>query len=158
MLVTQRTEQAACMAKKAHAGQIDRDGNPHFAHVERVAFLVAKAHGYEQGTVTLASRANGKTFITNCIAAAYLHDTLEDTELTYSDILSEYGQDIANAVLALTRMDGESFEAFTMRCDENPIARVVRLHDMLDNMARIDDKMRKQEKLYLWAIAYLQRA
>jgi (p)ppGpp synthase/HD superfamily hydrolase len=157
MLITSQVETARELAKKLHT-EIDRDGKPHFAHVERVALLVAKSHGYEKGTVTLNGRAHGKTFAVNCIVAAYLHDALEDTELTYFDVLKGYGQDIADAVLALTRMDGESFEAFTMRCDENPIAKPVRLYDMLDNMARIDDKMRKQEHLYLWAIAYLQRA
>lgn len=145
------------LAKRLHT-EIDRDGKPHFDHVERVAFLVAKAHGYEPGKITLTSRACGKVFAENCITAAYLHDTLEDTELTYTEIAQQYGEEIARAVLALTRNDGEPFEDFTLRCDADPIARVVRLHDMLDNMARIDDKMRKQEHLYLWAISFLQRA
>ena len=157
MQVRSKIAAARELARRLHT-EIDRDGKPHFAHVERVAHLVAKAPGYEPGTVTLGGVRGGKVFAENCIVAAYLHDTLEDTELTYTEIVREYGEEIAGAVLALTRLDGESFEDFTMRCDQNPVAKIVRLHDMLDNMARIDDKMRKQEHLYLWAIAFLQCA
>lgn len=138
MIVTKKIEQAKELAKRLHK-EIDRDGKPHFDHVHRVALRVAARTGSEL-----------------CIITAYCHDMLEDTELTYTELLALFGEEVAIATLALTRMDGEAFECFTERCAANEIAAPVRLDDMLDNMERIDDKMRKQEHLYLWAIDYLQ--
>ncbi len=37
------------------------------------------------------------------ISVALLHDIIEDTKVTYNDILSEFGEDIANGVSALTK-------------------------------------------------------
>lgn len=138
MIVTRRTERARKLAKKLHV-EIDRDGKPHYDHVHRVALRTAKTTESEI-----------------CVITAYCHDMLEDTEMSYDELINLFGSKVAVATLWLTRLDGEDFEEFTRRCAENEIARAVRLEDMLDNMARIDDKMRKQEKLYVWAIDYLQ--
>lgn len=37
------------------------------------------------------------------VALALLHDTIEDTNTTYVDIVSRFGEEIANGVLALTK-------------------------------------------------------
>ena len=145
MLVTQRTELAACMARQAHKGQIDRDGKPHFEHCERVAERVSAEFDddYELGK--------------NAIIAAYLHDTLEDTMLTYGDIEKEFGDVIATAVVALTHLDGEeTYRQFIMRAAKNPIARVVKVADIQDNLSRKDAKSFHKNELYLWALDYLQ--
>ncbi|MBR6779295.1 MAG: bifunctional (p)ppGpp synthetase/guanosine-3',5'-bis(diphosphate) 3'-pyrophosphohydrolase [Clostridia bacterium] len=37
------------------------------------------------------------------VCSALLHDTIEDTETTYEEILSEFSKDVADAVLSLTK-------------------------------------------------------
>jgi len=37
------------------------------------------------------------------VQAAILHDTIEDTDTTYEELLSEFGQKVADGVLALTK-------------------------------------------------------
>lgn len=41
-----------------------------------------------------------------CINCALLHDVLEDTEVTYDDIIKEFGVDTAEGVMALTKNRG----------------------------------------------------
>lgn len=145
------------MARQAHKGQIDRDGKPHFVHCERVAVRVAAGSGYEQGKIVLRSHRCGVQFLTNAIITAYLHDTLEDTMLTYSEIESEFGEVIATAVVALTHLDGEeTYRQFIIRAARNPIARVVKVADIQDNLGRKDAKSFHKHDLYLWALDYLQ--
>lgn len=146
MIVTQRTEQAACMAQQAHKGQIDRDGKPHFDHCRRVADRInanSTRENYEK--------------LRDYIVVAFLHDTLEDTALTYGEIESNFGDVIATAVVALTHLDGdETYRQFIIRAARNPIARVVKVADIQDNLSRKDAKSFHKHDLYLWALDYLQ--
>lgn len=157
MIVTQITEKAERVARLAHKGQIDRDGKPHFEHCERVAVRVAAGAGYEQGKIVLRSSECGMQFLTNTIVVAYLHDTLEDTALTYGEIEKEFGAVVATAVVALTHLDGEeTYRQFIIRAARNPIARVVKIADIQDNLGRKDAKSFHKHDLYLWALDYLQ--
>lgn len=61
-------------------------------HIGSVAFEVMNACLAEKGmNVDLA------------VKCALLHDTIEDTDLTYDDIVSSYGTAVADGVLALTK-------------------------------------------------------
>ena len=66
---------------------------------------------------------------------AVLHDVLEDTNTTV-DELYELGcdNDIVEAILALTKLKGESRTEAAKRTLQNPIARVVKIADITDNM------------------------
>lgn len=66
---------------------------------------------------------------------AVLHDVLEDTNTTV-DELYELGcdNDIVEAILALTKLKGESRTEAAKRTLQNPIARVVKIADINDNM------------------------
>ena len=63
---------AILLATEAHAGVFDRGGRPYIDHPYRVMEMVA-AVGYDEDTQI----------------AAVLHDTVEDTKLTLSDLLAE---------------------------------------------------------------------
>lgn len=69
-------------------------------------------------------------------ATAWLHDTLEDTELTFPDLMIVMPNSIAMAVEILTKKKGESNETYYLRVRENPMARQVKLCDMTDNFRR----------------------
>lgn len=97
-------------------------GNPYFEHPESVAKL-AVAYG-----------GNDKE-----IAAAFLHDTMEDTDTSYEDIVKNFGEDIANIVSEITndrdKISHIGKEAYISRellvlSDE---ALFVKLCDMLHN-------------------------
>ncbi len=78
---------AAKFAAAAHAKQTRKwTGVPYFTHVEAVARRVAALPGSD----------------TTMVAAAYLHDTLEDTATTYAELVTEFGPEVANLVLELT--------------------------------------------------------
>lgn len=78
---------AARFAAEAHAGQTRKDGvTPYIVHPGRVA-MAATLHS--AGTPEL-------------VAAAWLHDTLEDTEATYADLLDQFGSRVADIVRELT--------------------------------------------------------
>ena len=114
-------EAALQLAAQAHSGQQDKAGKPYILHPIRVMLSVETTD--EQ-------------------IAAILHDTVEDTDVTYEQ-LSEAGfsAEIVSAVRALTKLDGESRVEAARRAVEHPIARQVKLADIKDNMdmSRIPD-------------------
>jgi (p)ppGpp synthase/HD superfamily hydrolase len=80
---------AASFAARAHAGQFRRDGiTPYFCHVARVAMAVSAIFGCSDDA---------------SIAAAFLHDTIEDTPTDYDDLAKHFGKPIAGCVAALTK-------------------------------------------------------
>ena len=67
--------------------------------------------------------------------AAVLHDVLEDTHWTSEQLAAEgFGADVIDAVIALTKRDGETRIEAARRAVRNPIARQVKLADVADNM------------------------
>ena len=66
---------------------------------------------------------------------ALLHDTIEDTEVTAEDLLREgFPRNIVDAVLSVSRNEDENYEDFVKRTRLNPLGKVVKLHDLEDNM------------------------
>jgi (p)ppGpp synthase/HD superfamily hydrolase len=69
------------------------------------------------------------------IMAALLHDTIEDTAMT-AEVLRDEGFPpvVIECVIALTRVEGETYEEFILRCKQNPMARRVKLADLRHNL------------------------
>ena len=95
-------ERAYAVAKEKHAGQQRQSGEPYITHPLAVAQILA-----EMG---LGPRA---------IAAALLHDTVEDTGYALTDLTAEFGDEVAMLVDGVTKLDkvkyGESAQAETVR-------------------------------------------
>jgi len=73
-------------------------------------------------------------------AVAYLHDTLEDTYLTDTDLLEAgFSEEVVEAVRALTRKDGETYFDFILRVQLNPLAVKVKVADLEDNMSDLHE-------------------
>lgn len=89
---------------------------------------------------------------------ALLHDVLEDTDVTADYLRSEgFPDEIIDAVLAVTKREGEPYEAFVQRAAQNPLGKEVKLADLEDNMdiRRLkeitpDDVKRLQKYLRAW--------
>lgn len=124
---------ARMIARAAHEGQVDKAGRPYIEHPERVA---------------LALQSNGADDLT--IAAGWLHDAVEDTDVTLDDIavlLGLGGSEVAMIVEALTHRPHEPLEDYWDRIRSNPDAVVVKLADLDDNshparLARLDEATR----------------
>ena len=107
-------EQAIALAAKQHEGQVDKANSPYILHPLRVMLNVP----------TIEHKI-----------VAVLHDILEDTETTIED-LYQFGfqEHIIDAIVALTKKQGETRLEAAQRARQNPIARVVKLADINDNM------------------------
>lgn len=107
-------ELAISLAAERHAGQVDKANAPYILHPLRVMLNVPD--------------------IEHKIVAV-LHDVLEDTSTTI-DELYRFGfpSHLIEAIIALTKQEGESRIQAAQRTVQNPIARVVKLADITDNM------------------------
>jgi len=129
---------AKSIATQAHAGQFDRGGDPYVMHPEWVANKVRELGGGEIA-----------------VAAAWLHDVIEDAGLTAEDLLKMgVSPEVVKVVVLLTRKDGMSVEEYldkirSIRDSGNPDAILVKFADMSHN--RIEErlkpfKLHKQER------------
>lgn len=95
-------ERAYAVAERAHSGQKRRSGEPYITHPVAVAQIIADLG------------IGAKT-----IAAALLHDTVEDTEYTLDELRDQFGDEIAMLVDGVTKLDkvkyGDSAQAETVR-------------------------------------------
>ena len=82
-----RIEKAVQMATKAHEGQFRKSGDPYISHPLAVMKIV-EDWGMDEDTV----------------AAAVLHDTVEDTDITLDDIKNEFGEQVAFLVDGVTKL------------------------------------------------------
>jgi len=75
---------------------------------------------------------------------AFLHDAIEDaSDLAVAEDLKvairhEFGEDAVALVCALTRHHTETYFDYVRRCKQNPIARLIKIADIRDNMRRED--------------------
>jgi (p)ppGpp synthase/HD superfamily hydrolase len=107
-------ENAIALAVEAHAGQVDKAGQPYILHPLRVMFSIED----EEGRIV-----------------AVLHDVVEDSDTSLDDLLAMgYSREIVDALDQLTRREGEPYEAYVVRASGNPLARQVKRADLLDNM------------------------
>lgn len=107
---------ATILAAHQHVGQRDKGGNPYFEHVFAVANLAGQTAGPRAYVVGM------------------LHDVLEDTPLMLDELIEMgFPSDITDAVFALTRQEGESWDNYLARVKKNELARAVKLCDLTDN-------------------------
>lgn len=124
-------ERAKEFATKAHKGQVRKfTGEPYINHPYRVAKLVEKFNGCN----------------TDLIVSAYLHDTIEDCDKVYSDIVDNFGEVIAAIVWELTkhhtkevypklnRTQRHRSEIIRLFCSSWS-ARMIKLADRYDNIS-----------------------
>lgn len=80
-------QKAYVFAAKAHQAQVRRSGEPYMSHPLEVANQLADM---KMDAVTLT--------------ASLLHDVLEDTEVTASDLQRDFGRDVAHLVEGVTKI------------------------------------------------------
>ncbi len=130
------------VAAEAHEGQVRRSGDPYIVHPLAVATILAEL-GLDADT----------------LAAALLHDAVEDTGISLDDVTRDFGPEVAAMVDGVTKLDRVRFDskeaqqAATMRKMLVAMAKDVRvllikLADRLHNMRTIAALPReKQERI-----------
>lgn len=135
-------KKAEIIARKAHTGQVDKAGEDYFNHPKRVA-----DNFYEDDDIIVA----------------LLHDVIEDTSVTLDQLKNEgFSKAILNALDAITKREGESYDQFIERVKDNPIALKVKLADLRDNMdilrlPVLNDKDLQRIAKYHKAYKYLEQ-
>ncbi|MDR2260616.1 MAG: HD domain-containing protein [Azoarcus sp.] len=107
-------ERAIEIAAAAHAGQVDKAGQPYILHPLRVMFRVTTEHER---------------------MAAVLHDVMEDTHVTIEQLHAEgFPPEVLAAIDALAKRPGESRLQAASRAAADPLAHTVKLADNAENM------------------------
>jgi len=115
----QRVENARQFGANAHGNQMRRCGSePYFNHSQRVAMAVEE--------LGLSSAA---------IAAAYLHDVVEDTGVTLAEIRLQFGDRVAELVDLLSKRKDEDGDEAIQRLIESKDKEAlwIKLCDLEDN-------------------------
>lgn len=145
-----KVEIAMTIALCAHAGQVDKQGQPYILHPMRVG-------------------GRGKTEAEQIVGI--LHDVVEDTDFPIAHIEEQFGKEIVNALLSVTRgwfVGGmwvprdpnkgfravtparrEVYTGFIARCAANPVGRMVKILDIEDNLGRMDGLSDTAERDFL---------
>lgn len=134
-------EKARYFAAAAHAGQVRKyTEEPYVEHCIRVAQIVSGVPGCTS----------------EMICAALLHDTVEDTSVSSSDILRWFGPKVAGMVFYLTDCPkGTGNRKVRKRVDANrlsgapPEVQTIKLADLIDNTSTIIAHDPSFAKLYL---------
>jgi guanosine-3',5'-bis(diphosphate) 3'-pyrophosphohydrolase len=120
-----RVQLAFEIAKEAHKGQLRKSGEEYITHPVAVSLILAEL-GLNDSTVI----------------AALLHDTVEDTPYSLAQLRADFGDEIANLVDGVTKLDkltyGPSAQAETVRKMVVAMSRdirvlVIKLADRLHN-------------------------
>lgn len=89
------------------------------------------------------------------VSAAYLHDTLEDSDITAEDLyLIGVDESVVKTVQLLTHSFGEDYFDYIRRVKSNSFARLVKIADIKHNLS--DNPSFKQVEKYKKALKILE--
>ena len=111
-------ERAIQIATDAHEGQTRFDNSPYINHPLRV-MRTLKVQGHSE-------RAQ---------IVGVLHDTVEDTAVTFASLRDEgFGDSIIHPLELLTKEEGQDYELYVQRLAVNACSRAVKKADLYDNL------------------------
>ena len=125
-------EKACFYAKDAHEGQKRASGEEYFIHPCAVSQILVDL-GLDSAT----------------ICAAFLHDTIEDTQVSEGDILREFGNEVLTLVQGVTKLEkiefkskkeeqAENFKKIFVSMANDIRVIIIKLADRLHNMRSLN--------------------
>ncbi len=124
---------AMTFARNKHEGQKDDDGFPYFdTHIHQVVSILSLITNDE-----------------NILAAAFLHDTLEDTNSTYEELEHEFGKVIADLVMEVTHEGKKDNKGYWFPRLKSKKAILIKFADRLSNLSRMDNWDMERQIHYL---------
>lgn len=140
MVNTKLTRKAMIIAYNAHMGQVDKAFVPYIFHPIHVA---------EQMDDEIT-----------CIVAL-LHDVVEDTEVTFTDLEKEFSKEIVDILRLLTHDKNTDYMEYIEKIKSNKMATKVKIADIKHNMDKsrldvIDEKTLIREEKYKKALEVLE--
>ena len=129
------------VAARAHESQKRRDGTPYVTHVAAAAQTVA-----------------GMGLDEDSIVAALLHDTIEDTGVTYEEIAKQFGRSVADIVEGVTKLSRvnytsreeeqmENLRKMLLAMSKDIRVILIKLADRLHNMRTMDYQTPEKQRL-----------
>ena len=112
MVYTPLTGKAMQIAYAAHHGQMDKAGMPYIFHPMHLAEAMEDE-------------------ISCCVAL--LHDTVEDTVITFADLETEFPPEVLDALRLLTHKEGTDYYDYVRAIKGSPVAVKVKLADIAHN-------------------------
>lgn len=151
-------DNARLFAMEAHKTQTRKyTGKPYFTHPERVAKAVTEY--YFRQPQSPSGVPSGVPII---VAAAYLHDVVEDCNVSFDDIRNKFGQNVMELVAWLTnrskgmklrRNDRKKIDRAVIKCAPTE-AKIIKLFDRIDNLGEIPIDAEKQDTSFMELYAY----
>lgn len=121
-------------AKTKHAGVLDDNGVDFFlAHPQHVAEILKIVVPYDD----------------NLIAAGFLHDTIEDTNTTYEELLKEFNQDIADLVMEVTQEGQKDSHGYFFPRLKSERGIILKFADRMSNLSRMKAWPQQRKNHYL---------
>src|SRR6476620_3287028 len=125
-------ERAFQFSDSAHRGQFRKSGEPYITHPLAVASILSQWRLNAQG-----------------LAAALLHDVMEDTAITKTEIETSFGKPVADMVDGVSKLDqiefqsredqqAESFRKMLLAMAQDVRVILIKLADRLHNMRTLD--------------------
>src|SRR5438445_140152 len=125
-------ERAFAFSEHAHQGQFRKSADPYISHPLAVASILSQWRLDAQG-----------------LAAALLHDVMEDTAVTKTEIESSFGKPVADMVDGVSKLDqiefqsredqqAESFRKMLLAMAQDVRVILIKLADRLHNMRTLD--------------------
>lgn len=135
MIYTHLTNEAMKIAYRAHHGQTDKGGIPYIFHPYHLAEQMTDEY-------------------TTCVAL--LHDVVEDTDMTLAQLAEIFPKEIVDAVALMTHNDDTPYLEYVARIATNPIAKAVKIADLLHNSdkTRLEDQETNADALKRWEAKY----
>ncbi len=125
-------ERAFAFSESAHQGQFRKSGEPYITHPLAVASILSQWRLDAQG-----------------LAAALLHDVMEDTSVTKTEIETSFGKPVADMVDGVSKLDqiefqsredaqAENFRKMLLAMAQDVRVILIKLADRLHNMRTLD--------------------
>ena len=135
MIYTEMTIKAMKIAYEAHLGQLDYNGVPYIFHPYH-----------------LAEQMDDEISCT----VALLHDVVEDTNLTFTDLEQIFPAQVLEIVRLLTHDENIDYFDYIREIKKNPIATKVKLEDLKHNSdeSRSIGSNLTQDQLLYWKTKY----